>query len=92
MINQMITKQKRPQSLFRYSVLLCTLWLSLSAIGCERYQQKQAARERRLDYLRSVIDSSRVAHDARNDSLRRVAADSIKTDSVKKAQSQGVKQ
>lgn len=75
----------------RYGItFVISISLACSA-GCERYKQKQAARERRLDYLRSVIDSSRVAHDAHHDSLRRAVTDSLKADSVKKAKSQKMK-
>jgi hypothetical protein len=41
-----------------------------TAASCERYEQKKAARERRMEYLRSLTDSARKAHDAQGDSVR----------------------
>lgn len=56
----------------------CTLIIALLVVaGCERYEQKSQAKERRRDYMQSMIDSARKADDHKKDSIR-LAQDSAK--------------
>lgn len=52
--------------------------------GCERYKIKQERLERRMDYMKTLVDSARVTQEQHNDSLRH-ANDSLRSaDTLKK--------
>ncbi len=62
---------------YSLSLILCLLFALLLLGACERYEQKSQAKERRRDYMQTMIDSARKASDRKKDSLR-LAQDSTK--------------
>jgi hypothetical protein len=56
----------------RYFSVVIALLVLFVCSGCERYEQKSQAKERRRDYMQNYLDSARKASDRKKDSLRLV--------------------